>query len=70
MNKIDIETERPRGLPDSCAVVLRYVPADLSRKFVIQEISRSIISAIELAKINYHCPSSTDDFRFCITAEN
>ncbi|CAF4200869.1 unnamed protein product, partial [Rotaria sordida] len=64
MNKIDIETERPRGLPDSCAVVLRYVPADLSRKFVIQEISRSIISAIEFAKINYHCPSSTDDFRF------
>ncbi|CAF4428967.1 unnamed protein product, partial [Rotaria sp. Silwood2] len=37
MDKIDIEIERPRALPDSCAVVIRYVPADLPREFVIQE---------------------------------
>ncbi|CAF2928060.1 unnamed protein product [Rotaria sp. Silwood2] len=70
MDKIDIEIERPRALPDSCAVVIRYVPADLPREFVIQEISRSIKSAIQFSKINYHCPRSTDDLRFCITDEN
>ncbi|CAF2803086.1 unnamed protein product [Rotaria sp. Silwood2] len=54
MNKIDIEIERPRALPDSCAVVILYVPADLPREFVTQEISRSIKSAIQFSKINYH----------------
>ncbi|CAF4699739.1 unnamed protein product [Rotaria sp. Silwood1] len=54
MNKIDIEIERPRVLPDSCAVVLRYVPTDLPREFFIQEISKSIKSAIQFSKINYH----------------
>ncbi|CAF2803067.1 unnamed protein product [Rotaria sp. Silwood2] len=70
MNKIDIEVERPRVLPDSCAVVLRYVPTDLPKEFVTQEISRSIKSAIQFSKINYHRPRSTFDFRFCITDEN
>ncbi|CAF3857364.1 unnamed protein product [Rotaria sp. Silwood1] len=70
MNKIDIEIERPRALPDSCAVVLRYVPTDLPREFVTQEISKSIKPAIQFSKINYHRPRATDDFRFCITDEN
>ncbi|CAF4155118.1 unnamed protein product, partial [Rotaria sordida] len=70
MDKIDIEIERPRMLPDSCAVVLRYVPTDLPKEFVIQEILRSIKSATQFSKINYHRPRSTDDFRFCIIDEN
>ncbi|CAF4187437.1 unnamed protein product, partial [Rotaria sordida] len=57
-------------LPDSCAVVLRYVPTDLPREFVIQEILKSIKSAVQFSKINYHRPRSTDDFRFCIIDEN
>ncbi|CAF1543622.1 unnamed protein product, partial [Rotaria sordida] len=70
MNKMDIEIERPRVLPDSCAVVLRYVPTDLPREFVIQEILKSIKSAVQFSKINYHRPRATDDFRFCIIDEN
>ncbi|CAF4809355.1 unnamed protein product, partial [Rotaria sp. Silwood1] len=51
-------------LPDSCAVVLRYVPTDLSKEFVTQEISKSIKSAIQFSKINYHRSRPTDDFRW------
>jgi hypothetical protein len=38
MNKIKIDIERPRALPDCCALVLRYVPADLSNEFVVCEV--------------------------------
>ncbi|CAF3755707.1 unnamed protein product [Rotaria sp. Silwood1] len=70
MNNIKIEIERPRVLPDCCALVLRYVPAELSNEFVFKEIVKSLKSTVSFSKINYHHPRSTNDYRFCVTDEN
>jgi hypothetical protein len=70
MDNINIDVERPRALPDCCAVVVRYVPAELTNEFVIHEIAKSIKSVAQLSKINYHRPRSTNDFRFCVTDDN
>ncbi|CAF4642350.1 unnamed protein product [Rotaria sp. Silwood2] len=70
MEKFKIEIRRPRALPDRCAVVVRYVPGELSNGLVFNEITRSIKSAASVSKINYHHTRTTNDFRFCITDIN
>ena len=70
LDKVKMEIQRPRSLPDCCALVIRYVPADLSNEFVHQEIIKSIRSAVTFSKINYHRPRTTNDYRFCITDES
>ncbi|CAF4451919.1 unnamed protein product [Rotaria sp. Silwood2] len=70
MNNIKIEIERPRVLPDCCALVLRYVPPELTNEFVFKETVKSIKSTVSFSKINYHRPRSTNDYRFCVTDEN
>ncbi|CAF3812866.1 unnamed protein product [Rotaria sp. Silwood1] len=69
MNDIKIEIERPHALPDCCALVLRYVPAELSNEFVFKEIVKSIKSTVTFSKIKYY-PRSTNDYRFCVTDDN
>ncbi|CAF2030765.1 unnamed protein product [Rotaria magnacalcarata] len=66
MGNIKVEISRPRSLPDCCALVVRYVPTDLSISFIYQEISKTIRSAVSISKINYHRPRSTNDYRFCV----
>ncbi|CAF2052829.1 unnamed protein product [Rotaria magnacalcarata] len=70
MDDIDVEIQRPRSLPDCCALVVRYAPADLSNEFVYREINKSISSASSFSKINYHRPRSTNDYRFCVADAN
>jgi len=70
MDKFDVEVDRPRVLPDCCALVVRHVPADLTGEFVFKEISKSIKSAVALTRMNYHRPRPTNDFRFCVLSEN
>jgi hypothetical protein len=70
LDKIKVEIQRPRALPDCCALVIRYVAAELSSEFVYTEIVKSITSAVSLTKINYHHPRTTNDYRFCVTDGN
>jgi hypothetical protein len=70
IDKIKVEIQRPRSLPDCCAAVIRYIPDDLSNEFIVQEVNKSIRSAVSFSRINYHRPRSTNDYRFCITDEN
>ena len=70
MNNIKIEIEHPRVLPDCCALVVRYVPAELSNEFVFKEIVKSIKSTVAFSKIKYQRPRATNDYRFCVTDEN
>ncbi|CAF3530794.1 unnamed protein product [Rotaria socialis] len=71
MDDIGVEIQRPRSLPDCCALVVRYAPVvDLSNEFVFREISKSISSVSSFSKINYHRPRSTNDYRFCVADAN
>jgi hypothetical protein len=67
MNQMKIEIERPRSLPDCCALVVRYVPTELSDEYVIQEINKSTKSAVSFTQIKYHHPRPSKDYRFCVT---
>ncbi|CAF1370057.1 unnamed protein product [Adineta ricciae] len=69
MDNYEVEVERPRSLPDCCALVVRNVPADLPNEFIYQEITKSISSATSLTKMNYHRQRTTNDFRFCVADE-
>ncbi|CAF0993445.1 unnamed protein product [Adineta ricciae] len=64
---IDVEVERPRALPDFCAVVIRNIPMELNNQYLYQEITKTIESASSLTKINYSRPRTTNDYRCCIT---
>ena len=64
MNQLQVEIERPRSLPDCCALVVRYIPADLSNEFVVQEITKSIKSAVAFSRIKYYRQRATNDYRF------
>ena len=70
LDNYEVEVERPRSLPDCCALVVRNVPADLPNEFTYQEITKSITSATSLTKMNYHRQRTTNDFRFCVANEN
>lgn len=68
MNQHMVEIERPRSLPDCCALVVRHVPEKIPKEFVYQEINKSIKSAVSFSKINYR-QRATNDYRFCVTDE-
>lgn len=70
MDQIKVEIERPRSLPDCCALVVRYVPIELSNEFVVKEVVKSIRSSVTFTKMNYHRPRPTNNFRFCVTDPN
>jgi hypothetical protein len=70
MDQIKVEIERPRSLPDCCALVVRYVPIELANEFVVKEVAKSIRSSVAFTKMNYNRPRPTNDFRFCVTDPN
>lgn len=70
MNKIKIEIEKPRTLPDCCALVVRYVPAELKVDTVVQEVVKSISSAVSFTPMNQNREKPTLDYRFCVIEED
>ncbi|CAF1918969.1 unnamed protein product [Rotaria magnacalcarata] len=56
--------ERQQQVPDSFALVVRYVPRELEENFVSNEIQRTIASADRIKRIHYSYQRRTDDYRF------
>ncbi|CAF0966291.1 unnamed protein product [Rotaria magnacalcarata] len=52
------------AVPDSFALVVRYVPRELEENFVSNEIQRTIASADRIKRIHYSYQRRTDDYRF------
>ncbi|CAF3042381.1 unnamed protein product [Rotaria sp. Silwood2] len=61
---IPITIEKPKFIPDCFALVIRYVPRGMDYEFVKEEISRSIVSVVNLKRIQYSYNRKTDDYRF------
>ncbi|CAF5217766.1 unnamed protein product, partial [Rotaria magnacalcarata] len=53
INGINIVVVKPKYMPDSFALVVRYVPRDLEENFVSNEIQRTIASADRIKRIHY-----------------
>ncbi|CAF4834723.1 unnamed protein product, partial [Rotaria socialis] len=64
INGIDIVVSKPKYVPDSFALVVRYVPRELEENFVSNEIQRTIASADRIKRIHYSYQRRTDDYRF------
>ncbi|CAM4774360.1 unnamed protein product [Rotaria magnacalcarata] len=64
INGIDIVVTTPKYVPDSFALVVRYVPRELEENFVSNEIQRTIASADRIKHIHYSYQRRTDDYRF------
>ncbi|CAF3728039.1 unnamed protein product [Rotaria sordida] len=64
INGIDIVVMKPKYIPDSFALVVRYVPRELDENFVSNEIQRTIASADRIKRIHYSYQRRTDDYRF------
>ncbi|CAF3375915.1 unnamed protein product [Rotaria socialis] len=64
INGIDIVVAKPKYVPDSFALVVRYVPRELEENFVSNEIQRTIASADRIKRIHYSYQRRTDDYRF------
>jgi hypothetical protein len=64
INGIDIEVLKPKFIPDSFALVVRYVPRELEEDFVTNEIKRTIASADRIKRIHYAYQRKSDDYRF------
>ncbi|CAF3799109.1 unnamed protein product [Rotaria magnacalcarata] len=64
INDIDIVVVKPKYVPDSFALVVRYVPRELDEDFVSNEIQRTIASADRIKRIHYSYQRRTDDYRF------
>ncbi|CAM4739704.1 unnamed protein product [Rotaria magnacalcarata] len=65
-NKEDYATliVKPKYVPDSFALVVRYVPRELDENFVSNEMQRTIASADCIKRIHYSYQKRTDDYRF------
>ncbi|CAF1175912.1 unnamed protein product [Rotaria magnacalcarata] len=64
INGIDIVVAKPKYVPDSFALVARYVPRELEENFVSNEKQRTIASADRIKRIHYSYQRRTDDYRF------
>ncbi|CAM4775474.1 unnamed protein product [Rotaria magnacalcarata] len=64
INGIDIVVTKPKYVPDSFALVVRYVPRELEETFVSNEIQRTIASADRIKRFHYSYQRRTDDYRF------
>ena len=65
INGIDIVVVKPKYIPDSFALVVRYVPRELDENFVSNEIQRTIASADRIKRIHYSYQRRTS--RFCLS---
>ncbi|CAM4884716.1 unnamed protein product [Rotaria socialis] len=66
INGIDIVVVKPKYVPDSFALVVRYVPRELEENFVSNEIQRTIASADRIKRIHYSYQRRTDGYRFAV----
>ncbi|CAM4851532.1 unnamed protein product [Rotaria magnacalcarata] len=61
---IPIAIEKPKYIPNFFALVIRYIPRGMDYEFVKEEISRSIVSVVNLKRIQYSYNRKIDDYRF------
>jgi hypothetical protein len=67
INNITINIGKPKFIPDSFALVVRYVPQEMESDFVAEEIKRTIASADNVKQIRYAYNRKSNDFRFNVT---
>ncbi|CAM4846576.1 unnamed protein product [Rotaria magnacalcarata] len=66
INNINITVSKPKFIPDSFALVVRYVPLQYDDEFVKEEIKRNLQSVENIRHIQYRFQRRTNDFRFVI----
>ena len=67
IDKVEIEVTKPRTLPDSLALVVRYIPCDVTTESAKNEIMKAIPAAVSFSTLTYpHRQRSTYDIRFCV----
>ncbi|CAF4548573.1 unnamed protein product [Rotaria sp. Silwood2] len=66
INNINITVIKPKFIPDSFALVVRYVPLQYNDEYVKEEIERNLQSAENVRRIQYHFQRRTNDFRFIV----
>lgn len=62
MNKINVEIDRPRTLPNCCALMVRHVLAELKVDTVVNEVVKSISSAVSFTQMNQNRTKPTIDY--------
>ena len=67
INNITIIVCKPKFIPDSFALVVRYVPQDMEIELVTEEIKRTIASADNVKQIRYTYNRKSNHFRFHVT---
>ncbi|CAF3274759.1 unnamed protein product, partial [Rotaria sp. Silwood2] len=63
---INITVIKPKFIPDSFALVVRYVPLQYNDEYVKEEIERNLQLAENVRRIQYHFQRRTNDFRFIV----
>ncbi|CAF3771047.1 unnamed protein product [Rotaria sp. Silwood1] len=66
VNNININVSKPKFIPDSFALVVRYVPLQYNDEYVKEEIEQKIQSAENVRRIQYRFQRRTNDFRFVV----
>lgn len=66
INSINIKVIKPKFIPDSFALVARYVPLQYNDDYVKEEIGRNLQSAENIRRIQYRFERRSNDFRFIV----
>ncbi|CAF1355247.1 unnamed protein product [Rotaria sordida] len=66
INNMNITVIKPKFIPDSFALVVRYVPLQYNDKYVKDEIERNLQSSENVRCIQYRFQRRTNDFRFIV----
>ncbi|CAF4464398.1 unnamed protein product, partial [Rotaria magnacalcarata] len=66
IHNINITVSKPKFIPKSFALVVRYVPLQYDDEFVKEEIKRNLQSVENIRHIQYRFQRRTNDFRFVI----
>ena len=66
IKNINITVIKPNFIPDSFALVARYVPLQYDDEYVKDEIERNLQSAENVRRIQYRFQRRTNDFRFIV----
>ena len=66
INSINIKVTKPKFIPDSFALVVRYVPLQYNDDYVKEEIERNLQSAENIRRMHYRFERRSNDFRFIV----
>lgn len=66
VNNVNITVIKPKYIPDSFALVARYIPLQYNDEYVKEEIERNLQSAENIRRIQYRYQRKTNDFRFIV----